>query len=67
MSQQIAALSIALSGLKRRAGAVSHDEDLQAGISSIQQRAAALAGSVRNLSHDLHPDVLKHGGLTAAP
>ena len=66
VSQQLAALSIALSGLKRRVRAVSHDEDLETDVASLQQRAIALAESVRHLSHDLHPDVLKHGGLTAA-
>ena len=66
VSQQLAALSIALSNLKRRVAAVSPDVDLQSGISSIQQRIITLAESVRDLSHDLHPDVLKHAGLTAA-
>jgi two-component system sensor histidine kinase UhpB len=66
VSQQLAALSIALSGLKRRVWAASQDKDLQAGLSSIQERAVSLAKSVRDLSHDLHPDVLKHGGLMAA-
>jgi two-component system sensor histidine kinase UhpB len=40
--------------------------DLEAGLSTIQQRAVALAESVRDISHDLHPNVLKHAGLTAA-
>jgi PAS domain S-box-containing protein len=66
ISQQLAALSIALSGLKRRVGAVSNDLDLQGRLSAVQERAAALAEGVRNLSHDLHPDVLKHTGLTGA-
>jgi two-component system sensor histidine kinase UhpB len=66
VSQQLAALSIALSGLKRRLGAVSDDTDVQLGVAAIQQRTVALAESVRTLSHDLHPDVLKHAGLTAA-
>jgi two-component system sensor histidine kinase UhpB len=66
VSQQLAALSIALSGLKRRVRAASNDGDLATDVVSIQERATALAESVRQLSHDLHPDVLKHGGLTAA-
>ena len=66
VSQQLAALSIALSGLKRRMRAASQDQELETSVSDIQQRAVALAESVRGLSHDLHPDVLKHGGLTAA-
>jgi PAS domain S-box-containing protein len=66
VSQQLAALSIALSGLKRRLGTLSDDKEVQIGVASIQQRTVALAESVRGLSHDLHPDVLKHVGLTAA-
>jgi PAS domain S-box-containing protein len=65
VSQQLAALSIALSALKRRVRDASPNAELQYGVSSIQQRAVALAESVRDLSHDLHPDVLKHAGLTA--
>ena len=44
VSQQLAALSIALSGLKRRVWAASQDEDLQTGLSSIQQRAVCTRG-----------------------
>jgi PAS domain S-box-containing protein len=66
VSQQLAALSIALSGFKRRLGTRPGDVDLEAGLSAIQQRAVALAESVRDISHDLHPNVLKHAGLTAA-
>ena len=67
VSQQLAALSIALSGLKRRVAAGPHpDVDVQDGISALQQRVGAVAESLRDLSHGLHPDVLKHSGLTAA-
>jgi PAS domain S-box-containing protein len=66
VSQQLAALSIALSGFKRRVGTGSHDTSLEAGLSLLQQRAVTVAESVRALSHDLHPDVLKHAGLTVA-
>jgi PAS domain S-box-containing protein len=66
VSQQLAALSIALSGLKRRVAAVPEEVELQIDLSAIQQRAVALAESVRDLSHDLHPDVLRHAGLAGA-
>ena len=66
VSQQLAALSIALSGLKRRVAAVSENSDLDSRMSLIQERAGALAESVRNLSHDLHPDVINHAGLRDA-
>ena len=32
----------------------------------MQQRTVALADVIRNLSHQLHPGVLQHGGLVAA-
>ena len=65
VSQQLAGLCIELSGLRRRVG-MAQDGELQAGVSSLQQRAVNLAESVRALSHDLHPNVLQHAGLTAA-
>jgi two-component system sensor histidine kinase UhpB len=66
ISQQLAAMSIALSGLKRRAAAVADGTDLQNDISSLQRRTHALASSVRGLSHDLHPDFLRHVGLASS-
>jgi len=63
VSQQLAALSIALSGLKRRAAEVLNGHGLENVVSSLQVRATTLAESVRALSHDLHPDVLRHVGL----
>ena len=66
VSQQLAGLSIALSGLKRRAGVVKSGTELQDDVATLQQRATTLAESVRNLSHDLHPDALHHAGLTAS-
>lgn len=65
-SQQLAGLSIALSGLKRRVAALPTEIDLGNDVSSLQQRAATLAENVRRLSHDLHPSVLEHAGLVAA-
>jgi signal transduction histidine kinase len=51
------------SAFKRRVDIASPDEEIRAGIASIQQRVGTLVESVRVISHDLHPDVLKHGGL----
>jgi PAS domain S-box-containing protein len=65
-SQQLAGLSIALSGLKRRVGALQGDADLQEEVSSLQERTIALVENVRHLSHALHPSVLEHVGLVAA-
>ena len=66
LSQQLAGVSIALSGLRRHISAGAHEAELQADLASIQQRVVALSEAVRDLSHDLHPDVLKHAGLARA-
>ena len=34
-------------------------------VNTLQERNTALANSVRNISHDLHPSVLLHAGLNA--
>jgi PAS domain S-box-containing protein len=65
ISQQLAGLSIALSGLKRRLGSSPHIA-LEGSLTGLQQRTFNLVESVRQLSHDLHPGVLQQVGLTAA-
>jgi PAS domain S-box-containing protein len=66
VSQQLAALSIALSGLKRRVAAMWPFTDVQTDLSSLEQRTRTLAESVRDLSRELHPDVLRHVGLAGS-
>jgi PAS domain S-box-containing protein len=66
LSQQIAGLAIALSALRRQVAGMPDAADLASNVSSVQQRAVALAQNVRDLSHDLHPSVLEHAGLVAA-
>jgi two-component system sensor histidine kinase UhpB len=66
LSQELAGLSIALSGLKRRVGTLPDGADMQSDVSSLQSRAMTLAQNIRHLSHDLHPSVLEHAGLVAA-
>ena len=66
VSQQLAALSIALSSLKRHVTSVRSATELEAEVVQLQGRTDALADSVRRLSHDLHPDVLRHSGLAAS-
>jgi PAS domain S-box-containing protein len=66
MSQQLAGLSIALSGLKRRTGDLPGASDLHAELTTLQQRTISLAEDIRHLSHNLHPSVLEHDGLVAA-
>ena len=65
-SQQLAGLAISLSGIRRRVRLLSGDEELLLQVSAVQQRTIALAGSVRQISHDLHPSTLKHVGLVNA-
>ncbi len=65
LSQDLAGLSIALSGLKRRLGPLDTTRELVDDVASLQARTIAVANSIRHLSHDLHPSVLEHAGLVA--
>ena len=66
ISQRIAALSISMSGLKRRLLGNADDGDAIAALNAIQHDTAALAEEIRHVSHDLHPSALQHAGLAAA-
>ena len=66
VSQQLAGVSIAFSGLKQRLGEYSVREELQQELVALQQQTLTLARNVRQLSHDLHPTVLRHLGLERA-
>ena len=66
VSQQLAGLSIALSGLKRRMDELNVSDELRTDLRALHERTTALAQNVRHLSHDLHPTVLRHAGLVAA-
>ena len=66
LSQQLAGLAIVLSGLKRKVGKLGSQPDIDQTVANLQERAVALSETVRNLSHELHPSVLEHGGLVAA-
>ena len=66
LSQQLAGLSIALSGVKRRLGACRAPPICEATChrsSSVRSRSPRTSA---HLSHDLHPSVLEHAGLVAA-
>ena len=65
-SQELAGLSIALSGFKRRLAPLPGADDLLADVWSLQQRTIALAEDIRRLSHDLHPSAIEHAGLVVA-
>jgi two-component system sensor histidine kinase UhpB len=66
LSQQLAGLSIALSGLKRRLAPLPGADALYVDLSSLQERTIGLAEDIRHLSHDLHPSAIEHAGLVAA-
>lgn len=66
LSQQLAGLAIILSGLKRKVGKPGAQHDVDQTVANLQDRTLALSQTVRNLSHELHPSVLEHGGLVAA-
>jgi signal transduction histidine kinase len=66
LSQQLAGVGIMLSGLKRKIGRPDLQSDVDQAVRHLQQRTSALADSVRDLSHRLHPSVLEHSGLSAA-
>ncbi len=64
VSQRLATIAIGLSSLKRGlpAGSSALGDELQ----QYQDWAVELADEIRNLSHELHPGVLRHAGLAAA-
>ncbi|MBZ5618429.1 MAG: sensor histidine kinase [Acidobacteriia bacterium] len=64
LAQQIAALSIGLSNLKRKIP--QQDAEARGQSELIQQKLVDLSESVRRISHELHPAVLEHAGLAAA-
>jgi two-component system sensor histidine kinase UhpB len=65
VNQQLAALSIALSHVRRQlqqgGDTIVADE-----MTRLQQRTIDLVEVIRSLSHALHPSVLQHAGLIAA-
>ncbi len=65
VSQQLASVSIMLSGLKRKILKAVQDPDIDQAVAALQDRTTQLAETVRNTSHELHPSVLDHAGLAA--
>jgi PAS domain S-box-containing protein len=65
INQQLAGLSIALSGLRRRLREYDQPKVIDA-LTKLQDRTSTLVDSVRRVSHELHPGVLHHAGLSAA-
>jgi signal transduction histidine kinase len=64
LSQQVAALSIGMSNLKRQIP--QQQMEVREQSDRIQQKLVHVAESIRRLSHELHPAVLQHSGLAAA-
>ena len=64
ISQKLAAISIAMS--ECRLPELHASGDLLGVLSAVQRQTIELAEDIRLLSHDLHPDVLKHVGLLDA-
>jgi signal transduction histidine kinase len=65
INQQLASLSIALSGVKRRLQN-GEAEGVAEEVTRLQQRIVDVTHVTRQLSHELHPGVLQHAGLVAA-
>ena len=65
ISQQLAAISIAISGCKRLPGLQGGGELLEA-LTAVQGQTIALSEDIRLLSHDLHPGALEHADLVEA-
>ena len=65
INQQLASLSIALSGVKRRLQN-GDGEGVPEEVARLQQRIIDVNNVTRQLSHELHPGVLQHAGLVAA-
>ena len=63
LSQQLAALSISISKLRRGS---SEPSELNDALRALQERTVAVVDHVRDLSHDLHPATLHHVGLVPA-
>ena len=63
LSQQLASVGIMLSGVKRKVGKPGTGPEVDETLATLQERTTALARSVRDLSHELHPGVLQHAGL----
>jgi two-component system sensor histidine kinase UhpB len=64
VNQQVAALGIALSSLKRRLP--PSDPELHEEVEGLQGRTSALADAIRRVCRDLHPALLRHAGVVAA-
>jgi PAS domain S-box-containing protein len=65
VSQQLAGVAILVSRLRRKVDGLGSEQDIDAMVTSLEERASALVQSVRNISHELHPSALQHASLVA--
>ena len=65
LTQRLASLAVMLTGLKRKVGVPASAPEIDRTVTMLQEHTSALAESIRNLSHELHPSVLEHAGLVA--
>ena len=63
--QEVAAIAVDVSNLRKK-DTTLQDSEVQQTLLSVQRRMARVAEGLRLLSHDLHPNLLKHAGLAAA-
>jgi signal transduction histidine kinase len=63
LNQQLAALSLSISALRRRSLETSEMNDA---LRELQEQTIAVIGRVRNFAHDLHPGTLDHVALVPA-
>jgi two-component system sensor histidine kinase UhpB len=63
LGQQLAALSISISAIRRRS---LQPAELNDALRGLQERTGVVVDHVRDLSHDLHPATLEHVGLIPA-
>ena len=64
INQQVAALAISLSSIKKRLN--SPESEISQEFTTLQQRIFEIAKEIRNVSHELHPGILERLGLTEA-
>jgi signal transduction histidine kinase len=64
VNQQVAALSISVSQVKRKLEESKCNTDVD--LPDLQKKISDIVKEIRNVSHDLHPAILRHTGLAAA-
>ena len=66
VGQNVAALGLAISRLKRKLPQYDNTESVVTELNDLGKQVSNLTTQIRQLSHQLHPEVLEHLGLIAA-